>query len=92
MDGWFRTVVNCATREKDLEWMTAHTKGFDISLTERPEMAMVAVQGPEALGMVQKVRPEAASLSMVSRSSRVCHSTAGFMPAQVTPAKTALRL
>lgn len=62
MDGWFRTVVNCATREKDLEWMTAHTKGFDISLTERPEMAMVAVQGPEALGMVQKVRPEAADL------------------------------
>lgn len=62
MDGWFRTVVNCATREKDLEWMTAHTKGFDISLTERPEMAMVAVQGPEALGMVQKVRPEAAEL------------------------------
>ncbi len=62
MDGWFRTVVNCATREKDLEWMTAHTKGFDISLTERPEMAMVAVQGPEAIGMVQKVRPEAADL------------------------------
>ena len=62
MDGWFRTVVNCATREKDLEWRTAHTKGIDISLTERPEMAMVAVQGPEALGMVQKVRPEAADL------------------------------
>jgi len=62
MDGWFRTVVNCATREKDLEWMTAHTKGFDISLTERPELAMVAVQGPEARGMVQKIRPEAAEL------------------------------
>ncbi|MAE20981.1 MAG: glycine cleavage system protein T [Pseudomonas sp.] len=62
MDGWYRTVVNCATREKDLEWMTAHTKGFDISLTERPELAMVAVQGPEAIGMVQKIRPEAADL------------------------------
>ncbi|MEQ3763542.1 MAG: glycine cleavage system aminomethyltransferase GcvT [Alcanivorax sp.] len=62
MDGWYRTVVNCATRDKDLEWMTAHTKGFDISLTERPEMAMVAVQGPEAIGMVQKVKPEAADL------------------------------
>lgn len=62
MEGWYRTVVNCATREKDLEWMTAHTKGFDISLTERPEMAMIAVQGPEARGMVQKVRPEAADL------------------------------
>lgn len=62
MDGWFRTVVNCATREKDLEWMSAHTKGFDISLTERPELAMVAVQGPEAIGMVQKVQSEAAEL------------------------------
>lgn len=62
MDGWYRTVVNCATRDKDLEWMTAHTKGFDISLTERPEMAMVAVQGPEAIGMVQKVKPEATDL------------------------------
>jgi aminomethyltransferase len=62
MEGWFRTVVNCATREKDLEWMTAHTKGFDISLTERPELAMVAVQGPEAIGMVKKIRPEAADL------------------------------
>lgn len=62
MDGWYRTVVNCATRDKDLEWMTAHTKGFDISLTERPEMAMIAVQGPEAIGMVQKVKPEAAEL------------------------------
>ena len=62
MEGWFRTVVNCATREKDLEWMTAHTKGFDISLTERPELAMVAVQGPEAIDMVKKIRPEAADL------------------------------
>ena len=62
MEGWFRTVVNCATREKDLEWMTAHTKGFDISLTERPELAMVAVQGPEAIGMVKKIRTEAADL------------------------------
>ncbi|MDF1762086.1 MAG: glycine cleavage system aminomethyltransferase GcvT [Oleibacter sp.] len=62
MDGWYRLVVNCSTREKDLEWMMAHTKGFDISLTERPEMAMIAVQGPEAIGMMQKIKPEAADL------------------------------
>ncbi len=36
MDGWYRTVVNCATREKDLEWMSAQKKSFDVSLTERP--------------------------------------------------------
>jgi len=62
MDGWFRTVVNCATREKDLEWMSAQSKGFDISLTERPELAMVAVQGPEAISIVKQVKPEAADL------------------------------
>ena len=62
MDGWYRTVVNCATREKDLEWMTACAKGFDISLTERPELAMIAVQGPQAIGIVKQVKPEAAEL------------------------------
>lgn len=62
MDGWYRTVVNCSTREKDLEWMTAQTKGFDVSLTERPELAMVAVQGPKAIELVKQVKPEAAEL------------------------------
>lgn len=62
MDGWYRTVVNCATREKDLEWMARQSKGFEISLTERPELAMIAVQGPEAIPLVQKVKPEAAAL------------------------------
>ncbi|MAD47018.1 MAG: glycine cleavage system protein T [Oceanospirillaceae bacterium] len=62
MDGWYRTVVNCATREKDLEWMSAQSKGFDVSLTERPELAMVAVQGPRAIELVKQVKPEAAGL------------------------------
>lgn len=62
MNGWYRTVVNCATREKDLEWMSAQSKGFDISLTERPELAMIAVQGPQAIASVQQVKPEAAEL------------------------------
>lgn len=62
MDGWYRTVVNCATREKDLEWMSAQRKGFDVSLTERPELAMVAVQGPKAIELVKQVKPEAADL------------------------------
>ncbi|WP_430459968.1 glycine cleavage system aminomethyltransferase GcvT [Thalassolituus sp. LLYu03] len=62
MDGWYRTVVNCSTREKDLEWMAAQSKGFDVSLTERPELAMVAVQGPKAIELVKQVKPEAADL------------------------------
>ena len=44
----FRVVVNAATREKDLAWITEQSSPFDVSIAERPELAMIAVQGPEA--------------------------------------------
>ena len=46
---WFRIVVNCATREKDLRWMA------DVALTEQPDLAMIAIQGPEALTLSKQV-------------------------------------
>jgi aminomethyltransferase len=45
---WFRLVVNAATRDKDLAWITAQAKAFDVEVSERPEFGMVAVQGPNA--------------------------------------------
>jgi len=62
MDGWYRTVVNCGTREKDLAWMNKQIEAFDATLTERPELAMVAVQGPNAIEKVKQVRTEQAAL------------------------------
>jgi len=44
----YRVVVNASTRDKDMAWMQAHTEGFDVTLTERPDLAMLAVQGPNA--------------------------------------------
>ena len=59
-DNGYRLVVNSATRAKDLEWMERHLLGFgNLSLTERPELAMVAVQGPEAIAKVKLAKPEA---------------------------------
>ncbi|WP_049722633.1 glycine cleavage system aminomethyltransferase GcvT [Gilvimarinus polysaccharolyticus] len=55
MDGWYRTVVNCATRDKDLAWMEQCAKEFDVTISERPELAMLAVQGPAAIAKVQNV-------------------------------------
>ncbi|MBB6523859.1 glycine cleavage system aminomethyltransferase GcvT [Pseudoteredinibacter isoporae] len=55
MDGWYRTVVNCATREKDLAWMAEQAKAFEVELSERPELSMLAVQGPEAIAKVAQV-------------------------------------
>lgn len=44
----YRLVVNSATREKDMNWLNSNAEGFDVSITERPEFAMIAVQGPNA--------------------------------------------
>ena len=45
----YRVVVHCATREKDLAWMDKQASKFDVSLTEQPDLAMIAVQGPNAI-------------------------------------------
>ncbi|MCG7912989.1 MAG: glycine cleavage system aminomethyltransferase GcvT [Candidatus Thiodiazotropha weberae] len=47
-DEWYRMVVNAATTEKDLAWMEKQSAGFDLKLTPRRDLAMIAVQGPNA--------------------------------------------
>ena len=47
-EDFFRVVVNASTREKDLAWIVAQAAPFGVVITERPEMAMIAVQGPNA--------------------------------------------
>jgi len=44
----YRLVVNAATRDKDLTWIRRHADGYRVAVTERAELAMIAVQGPEA--------------------------------------------
>jgi len=44
----YRVVVNAATRDKDLAWMEARTRGFSVQLRERSDLAMLAIQGPTA--------------------------------------------
>jgi len=47
-EDWFRLVVNAATRDKDIAWITEQAQAFDVGVKERPEFGMVAVQGPSA--------------------------------------------
>jgi aminomethyltransferase len=47
-DNHYRLIVNAATRVKDLAWINRQASNFDTSVTERAELAMIAVQGPEA--------------------------------------------
>ena len=57
MNQGFRLVVNCATRSKDLTWMSGQAAGFDVEIIERPGLAMLAVHGPEAIDRVCEVLP-----------------------------------
>ena len=45
---FFRLVVNAATREKDLAWIAEQASSHGVAVTERPELSMIAVQGPQA--------------------------------------------
>ncbi len=47
-DWGYRLVVNASTRDKDLAWMHAQAAGFAVEVRERPELAMLAIQGPHA--------------------------------------------
>jgi aminomethyltransferase len=56
---YFRLVVNAGTRAKDLAWIEKQAAAFDVQVKERPEFAMIAVQGPNArtrvLGLLHEV-------------------------------------
>jgi glycine cleavage system T protein (aminomethyltransferase) len=51
-DDFFRMVVNAATRDKDLAWIGEYARPFGVEPRERPDLAMIAVQGPNARGKV----------------------------------------
>jgi len=55
----FRLVVNAGTRAKDLVWIEHQAAAFEVQVKERPEFAMIAVQGPNArakvLGLLHEV-------------------------------------
>lgn len=44
----YRVVVNAGTAEKDLAWMARIAADFHVTITPRPDFAMLAVQGPLA--------------------------------------------
>jgi aminomethyltransferase len=51
----YLVVVNCATRRKDLEWMQLLAKGYECEVVERPEFAILAIQGPRAVEKVKSI-------------------------------------
>ena len=64
---WYRMVVNAGTRDKDLAWIRRHVVDFDVTVVERKELAMIAVQGPNArrkASMLLEPEQQAAALEL----------------------------
>jgi aminomethyltransferase len=57
----YRMVVNAGTTDKDLAWMESRRAGFDVALKVRRDLAMLAVQGPNAIDKVCAVKPALAA-------------------------------
>jgi len=53
----YRVVVNAATREADLDWMEKASVDFDVTLKERIDLSMIAVQGPQAREITAPLLP-----------------------------------
>ncbi|HKQ26388.1 MAG TPA: glycine cleavage system aminomethyltransferase GcvT [Burkholderiales bacterium] len=54
----FRVVVNAATADKDLAWMSSQMAHAAVTITPRRDLAMIAVQGPAARAKVWQALPQ----------------------------------
>ncbi len=53
----YRMVSNCATRRKVLIWLAQNSRGFRVQVEERPNLAMLAVHGPNSISLACEALP-----------------------------------
>ncbi|HNR92913.1 MAG TPA: glycine cleavage system aminomethyltransferase GcvT [Dokdonella sp.] len=79
-ESFFRLVVNAATRTKDLAWIEQQTQAFDVSVRERPELSMIAVQGPQSREKVARVlTPDTAAKALALGKFAACEGDGLFI-------------
>jgi len=67
-ESWFRVVVNAGTRDKDVAWLRKHAPRFDVEVTPRTDLAMIAVQGPHAREKASKLIGQRAAAALELRT------------------------
>ena len=70
-DEFYRMVVNAATREKDIKWISQQLEGYDVSLRERDDLSMIAVQGPNARQKVVDVLAQELDKEQASQANEL---------------------
>ena len=70
---YFRLVVNAGTRDKDLAWIRTQAQPFEVAVQERDDLAMLAVQGPEARAKAaQLLSPAEAATALALEVFNAC--------------------
>lgn len=80
-EDFFRLIVNAGTADSDIDWLRRHVPehASEVKLTPRPDLAIIAVQGPNAARVLPKALPEAnaAVSSLKPFNATLIDSTAG---------------
>jgi aminomethyltransferase len=56
-DESYRLVINATTTQKDMAWINAQAKDFEVAIEPKLDLAMIAVQGPNAREKVFSAMP-----------------------------------
>jgi len=80
-DDWFRMVVNAATHDKDMAWIGEQAQAFDVQISER-DLAMIAVQGPQAREKAVQALPEDARAAALALKPFMALKFGGFFIAR----------
>ncbi len=69
-DGYM-VVVNASNRDKDFKWFSLHTGGYNVTVTDvSDETYMLALQGPKAETVLNKLLPNHDAATMAFHTSR----------------------
>lgn len=71
-DDRYRMVVNAATRDKDIAWLQQQAAAFSVTLQERADLAMLAIQGPNARAKAAPLLPP--NLRAAAEKLKVFHA------------------
>ena len=81
-ESWFRAVVNAGTRDRDLAWIRRHAQSFDVEVSERTDLAMLAIQGPEARAKAARLLPPADAAAALALGGFFGRELAGWFVAR----------
>jgi len=77
----FRAILNAATADRDLQWMATLAAGDSLAVDIRPQpqLAILALQGPQAPAVLERAQPGLAAHGLPLASFRAAFTNGAFV-------------